>query len=118
MPCFTPAAADALRCQCRPALQGDSGTDAFRCVEMREGQPWLWQADAYGAAATVHTLLYGRYMEVERVRENATGGWVLLGGCCRDQQRQTTMVCTTQPTGLVPTAAVPAATMSPPINQP
>jgi hypothetical protein len=62
------------------ALQGDSGTDAFRCVEMREGQPWLWQADSYGAAATVHTLLYGRYMEVERVRENATGERV-LGDC-------------------------------------
>lgn len=82
VPCFYPAAADALRCQCRLALQGDSGTDAFRCVEMREGQTWLWQADAYGAAATVHTLLYGRYMEVERVRENATGGCLLVGGCC------------------------------------
>ena len=67
-------------------LRGDSGTDAFRCVEMREGGAWLWQADAHGVAATVHTLLYGRYMEVERVRDNATGagrrrGWrVLLCG--------------------------------------
>ena len=26
--------------------QGDSGTDAFRCVEMREGAPWLHQASA------------------------------------------------------------------------
>ncbi|EFN53840.1 hypothetical protein CHLNCDRAFT_135925 [Chlorella variabilis] len=54
-------------------LQGDSGTDSFRCVEMREGRPWVWQADAYGVAATVHCLLYGRYMEVERVQEQATG---------------------------------------------
>ncbi|PRW05791.1 mitotic checkpoint serine threonine- kinase BUB1 [Chlorella sorokiniana] len=54
-------------------LQGDSGTDAFRCVEMREGRPWLWQADAYGAAATLHTLLFGQYMEVERVRDSNTG---------------------------------------------
>ncbi len=58
-----------------PCLQGDSGTDAFRCVEMREGAPWLWQADAYGVAACAHTLLHGRYLEVERVRDSATGGW-------------------------------------------
>ncbi|PSC71993.1 mitotic checkpoint serine threonine-kinase BUB1 [Micractinium conductrix] len=54
-------------------LQGDSGTDSFRCVEMREGAPWVWQADTYGAAACAHVLLYGRYMEVERVRDSATG---------------------------------------------
>lgn len=40
---------------------------------MREGRPWLWQADAYGAAATLHTLLFGQYMEVERVRDSSTG---------------------------------------------
>lgn len=34
---------------------------------MRERQPWLWQADAYGTAATLHCLLFGQYMEVERV---------------------------------------------------
>ncbi|KAL4440602.1 hypothetical protein ABPG75_003603 [Micractinium tetrahymenae] len=54
-------------------LQGDSGTDAFRCVEMREGAPWLWQADAYGVAACAHVLLHGRYLEVERVRDSSTG---------------------------------------------
>jgi checkpoint serine/threonine-protein kinase len=54
-------------------VQGDSGTDSFRCVEMREGRPWTWQADAYGAAATAHCLLQGRYLEVERVRDAATG---------------------------------------------
>ena len=64
--------AHAPRCASSP--QGDSGTDSFRCVEMREGRPWVWQADAYGVAATVHCLLYGRYMEVERVQEQATGG--------------------------------------------
>lgn len=56
-----------------PPPQGDSSTDAFRCVEMREGRPWLWQADAYGAAATLHALLYGQYMEVERVRDSTSG---------------------------------------------
>lgn len=52
-------------------LQGDSGTDAFRCVEMREGSPWLYQADAYGACGVVHCLLFGDYMEVERVQDAA-----------------------------------------------
>jgi checkpoint serine/threonine-protein kinase len=48
---------------------GDCGTEAFRCVEMREERPWLWQADAYGAAGVVHCLLFGEYMEVERVMD-------------------------------------------------
>lgn len=59
-------------------LQGDSCTDAFRCVEMREGTPWLWQADAYGVAACAHTLLHGRYMQVERVRDSCTGGSIAM----------------------------------------
>ncbi|GAB4819516.1 hypothetical protein N2152v2_006562 [Parachlorella kessleri] len=50
-------------------LQGDSGTDAFRCVEMREGTPWLYQADCYGVCGVVHCLLFGDYMEVDRVRD-------------------------------------------------
>jgi checkpoint serine/threonine-protein kinase len=48
-------------------MAGDCGTEAFRCVEMREGRPWLWQADAYGAAGVIHCLLFGEYMDVERV---------------------------------------------------
>lgn len=55
---------------------GDCGTEAFRCVEMREERPWLWQADAYGAAGVVHCLLFGEYMEVERV-VNAEGSTYL-----------------------------------------
>lgn len=55
------------------ALFGDSGTDAFRCVEMREGQPWVWQADTYGAAGVLHCLLLGEYMDVERVVDTSTG---------------------------------------------
>ena len=73
--------------------QGDSGTDAFRCVEMREGAPWLWQADAYAAAGVAHCLLYGQYMEVERVRCNATGeagrgGWPGRMGAWADGRLQ------------------------------
>ena len=54
-------------------MQGDSGTDAFRCVEMREGTPWLYQADCYGVCGVVHCLLFGDYMEVDRVRDAAGG---------------------------------------------
>lgn len=57
-------------------MSGDCGTEAFRCVEMREGQPWLWQGDAYGAAGVLHCLLFGEYMEVERVM-NAEGATFL-----------------------------------------
>ena len=64
---------DSVRHPSAQRKQGDSGTDSFRCVEMREGAPWVWQADTYGAAACAHVLLYGRYMEVERVRDSATG---------------------------------------------
>ncbi len=55
---------------------GDCDTEAFRCVEMREERPWLWQADAYGAAGVIHCLLFGEYMEVERVM-NAEGSTFL-----------------------------------------
>jgi hypothetical protein len=48
-------------------MVGDSGTEAFRCVEMREESPWLWQADAYGVAGCLHCMLFGDYMQVERV---------------------------------------------------
>lgn len=54
-------------------LCSDSDTDSFRCVEMRERRPWLWQADAYGVAAVVHCLLFGDYMEVERVAHADSG---------------------------------------------
>jgi checkpoint serine/threonine-protein kinase len=43
---------------------------------MREERPWLWQADAYGAAGVIHCLLFGEYMEVERVM-NAEGSTFL-----------------------------------------
>lgn len=53
---------------------------------MREGRPWVWQADAYGTASTAHTLLFGQYMEVERVRDSTTGThavWQAVGlPCC------------------------------------
>ena len=54
-------------------MHGDSGTDGFRCVEMREGRPWVYQSDVYCTAGVVHCLLFGEYMQVERVMDSATG---------------------------------------------
>lgn len=47
-------------------LQGDSHTDAFRCIEMQEGRTWGWGIDAFGVCSTVHCLLFGDYMQVEK----------------------------------------------------
>mmetsp|Transcript_26047 Transcript_26047/g.65762 ORF Transcript_26047/g.65762 Transcript_26047/m.65762 type:complete len:120 (-) Transcript_26047:210-569(-) len=44
-------------------FEGKSGTEAFECVEMREGKPWKEQVDLYAVAATVHVLLHSEYME-------------------------------------------------------
>ena len=46
--------------------QGDSQTDAFRCIEMQEKRPWGFGVDAYGICSTVHCLLFGEYMQVEK----------------------------------------------------
>lgn len=46
---------------------GDSYTEGFRCSEMIEGKPWTYEADMHCVAATVHTLLFGKYMEVQKV---------------------------------------------------
>lgn len=54
-------------------LFGDSGTESFRCIEMRERVPWLWQADAYAVAGVVHCLIQGKYMEIERATKESTG---------------------------------------------
>lgn len=53
---------------------GDSGTEGFRCAEMVEGRPWVYQADMHCIAATVHSLLFGNYMKVERMEGAAGAG--------------------------------------------
>ena len=53
-------------------LFGDSGTESFRCIEMRERVPWLWQADAYAIAGVIHCLIIGGYLEVERATKEDT----------------------------------------------
>ncbi|OTB08761.1 hypothetical protein M426DRAFT_7484 [Hypoxylon sp. CI-4A] len=43
------------------------------CPEVREGRPWTWQLDYYGLAATIHTVLFGRYMETVRADQGGLG---------------------------------------------
>ena len=52
-------------------LQGDSHTEAFRCIEMQEQREWLYGVDAYGIAAVAHCLLFGDYMAVEKATDAA-----------------------------------------------
>lgn len=51
----------------------DWKTDQHDCAEVREGRPWTWQLDYHGLAGTVHTLLFGKYMETVRVDQGGLG---------------------------------------------
>ncbi|EME80724.1 uncharacterized protein MYCFIDRAFT_204053 [Pseudocercospora fijiensis CIRAD86] len=42
----------------------DWKTSEADCPEMRELRPWTYQIDYFGLAGIVHSLLFGRYMEV------------------------------------------------------
>lgn len=41
-------------------------TENFVCCEMQEKKPWTYQTDLFGLAGTVHVMLFGKYMEVEK----------------------------------------------------
>uniref|UniRef100_T1JEU5 Protein kinase domain-containing protein n=1 Tax=Strigamia maritima TaxID=126957 RepID=T1JEU5_STRMM len=55
-------------------------TDAFVCPEMMDDREWTYQIDYYGLAATLHCLLFGKYMNIEKVN----GSWKPT---CRDLRR-------------------------------
>ncbi|RDA90024.1 hypothetical protein CP533_5263 [Ophiocordyceps camponoti-saundersi (nom. inval.)] len=44
------------------------------CPEVRESRPWTWQIDYHGLAATIHCLLFGKYMETTRCDQGNTLG--------------------------------------------
>ncbi|KFU98763.1 Mitotic checkpoint serine/threonine-protein kinase BUB1, partial [Pterocles gutturalis] len=46
-------------------------TSGFQCVEMLTQQPWSYQTDSFGVAATVYCMLFGSYMQVK----NENGVW-------------------------------------------
>ena len=41
-------------------------TENFVCCEMLENKPWTYQTDLFGLAGTVHVMLFGQYMQVEK----------------------------------------------------
>ncbi|XP_070378766.1 mitotic checkpoint serine/threonine-protein kinase BUB1-like isoform X3 [Dermacentor albipictus] len=47
-------------------------TDGFVCTEMRDGRPWTFQTDWFGLLGCLHVLLFGDYMEIEKM---PTGAW-------------------------------------------
>lgn len=40
-------------------------TDNQDCPEMRNNEPWTYQADYYGIAGIIHTMLYGFFIETQ-----------------------------------------------------
>lgn len=60
----------------RPDVQfiADWKTCEADCAEMREMRPWTYQVDYHGLASTMHSLLFGKYMEVVAEREQGLGG--------------------------------------------
>lgn len=58
--------------QYRPGIQfnGAMETKHFVCLEMLENRPWIFQPDCFCLAATVHSVLFGRYLDVKKVGES------------------------------------------------
>lgn len=41
-------------------------TEGFTCCEMKERKPWTYQTDLFGVLSTIHCLIIGEYMMVEK----------------------------------------------------
>lgn len=52
------------------------------CPEVREGRPWRYQLDLYGVAVTIHTMLFGKYLEAVPVNKS------LSEECCTYRLRE------------------------------
>ena len=63
----------ALRQALHVCVQGDSMTEAFRCIEMQEQRPWTYGVDAYGICAVAHCMLFGDYMHVVKAVDPSGG---------------------------------------------
>ncbi|KAI0176361.1 Mad3/BUB1 homology region 1-domain-containing protein [Hypoxylon sp. FL1284] len=66
----------------------DWKTDAHDCAEAREGRPWTWQLDYHGLANNVHTLLFGKYIDVVRAPASEGGLGVAGAGGRRYRLRE------------------------------
>lgn len=45
-------------------------TDGFTCIEMIEGRTWSYETDFFCIAGTIHVMLFGEYMQLQK-RPNA-----------------------------------------------
>lgn len=41
-------------------------TDGFTCIEMQEGRSWSYETDLFCIAGTVHVMLFGEYMQIQK----------------------------------------------------
>src|SRR5262249_32979427 len=59
----------------KPEVQfiADWKTTEADCAEMREMRPWTFQVDYHGLAGTVHSLLFGKYLETVAERSAVLG---------------------------------------------
>jgi checkpoint serine/threonine-protein kinase len=59
----------------KPDVQfiADWKTSEADCAEMREMRPWTYQVDYHGLAGTVHSLLFGKYLETIAERGASLG---------------------------------------------
>ncbi|KAL1615029.1 protein kinase [Diplodia seriata] len=59
----------------KPDVQfvADWKTTEADCAEMREMRPWTFQVDYHGLAATIHSLLFGKYIETVAERGAVLG---------------------------------------------
>ncbi|CAK7900667.1 checkpoint serine/threonine-protein kinase Bub1p [[Candida] anglica] len=39
------------------------------CPQMNKGEPWSYEADYYGVASIIHTLLFGKYIEIQEKQD-------------------------------------------------
>lgn len=63
----------------------DWKTSEADCAEMRELRPWTYQIDYHGLAGVIHSLLFGKYMEILSEKNSNTAG--LLGAAATKTYR-------------------------------
>lgn len=51
-------------------FKSDWKTDQQDCSQMRLGQPWTFEADYYGLAGIIHSLLFGKFIDTIRLPNN------------------------------------------------
>lgn len=47
-------------------LRGNACREDMRCVAMRNGKPWSFDADTYGILCSVHVLLFGTHIDIRK----------------------------------------------------